>query len=59
MKILDLITVILGIGSVALGALVPATAAVAIPAGIGLVTAGLPQVSALVGKLGGQQAPKS
>lgn len=51
MKTNDLLTVILGIGTIALGALVPVTAPYAIPTGVGLVMAGIPQVSALLEKV--------
>lgn len=48
MKTSDLVTIVLGIGTITLGVLVPATGAYAIPTGIGLVVAGIPQLSGVL-----------
>ena len=48
MKPLDLVTVALGLAAIALGVFIPPMAAYAIPTGIGLIIAGLPQVSAIL-----------
>lgn len=48
MKPTDLASVVLGAGLIALGAFVPAAAAVAFPSGTALIMAGIPQVSQLL-----------
>jgi hypothetical protein len=55
MKPSDLLTIVLGIGSCVLGALVPTTTAIAIPAGLYLIGQAIPQTSELLRKLGNKE----
>jgi hypothetical protein len=58
MKPTDMVSFALGLGAIALGVFVPASAPYAIPAGVGAIMAAVPQVSALLAKALGSTPPK-